>query len=67
MKPGQYDWRYLMGPDRAQQHRPTNPEQMAAEIRRLASTGLTQRDISVALRVDMGLVLAALHGRRGAA
>ena len=48
--------------DRAQAYRPTDPAALAAEIRRLAASGLTGRDISVALRVGLGQVLEALQG-----
>ncbi len=54
--------------ERAQVHRPTNPAALAAEIRRLAATGLTARDISIALRVGLGQVLEALQdAQRGTA
>jgi hypothetical protein len=42
-------------------HRPTDPVALASEIRRLRETGLTARDISVALRLDIGAVLEALR------
>ena len=45
---------------RANAHRPTTIGAMANEIRRLKNTGLTVRDISVALRLDLGQVLTAL-------
>jgi len=45
---------------RANVHRPVSLDAMAAEIRRLQNTGLTVRDISVALRVDMAEVLQAI-------
>jgi len=45
----------------ANMHRPTDPEAIAAEIRRLRKTGLTARDISNTLRLDLGVVLAALR------
>ena len=51
-----YDWRTL-----ADKHRPTDPAVLSAEIRRLAATGLTARDISTALRIDMAQVLEALY------
>ena len=37
----------------AEQHRPSEPEAMATEIRRLHRSGLTIRDISVALRLPV--------------
>ncbi len=46
---------------RATQHRPTDPASMAVEIRRLIGTGLRPRDTSVALRLDLSAVLAALQ------
>jgi hypothetical protein len=52
-----YDWRSLA----ATVHRPTDPALIASEIRRLHGTGLTARDVSVALRLDLGVVLEALH------
>jgi hypothetical protein len=48
---------------RAQEHRPTEPAALAAEIRRLRRTGLTPRDIAVALRIGLGQVLEALESR----
>jgi hypothetical protein len=42
-------------------HRPSDPTALSGEIRRLHQTGLTPRDISVALRLDMGAVLQALR------
>jgi hypothetical protein len=46
---------------RADLHRPTDPVQLAAEIRRLADSGLTARDIGAALRIGLGQVLEALR------
>jgi hypothetical protein len=45
---------------RAELHRPADPEAIAAEIRRLAATGLTPRDVAVALRLDVQAVHFAL-------
>lgn len=45
----------------ANQHRPSDPVAIASEIRRLHASGLTPRDVSVALRIDMGAVLEALR------
>jgi hypothetical protein len=56
------DWRQM-----ANLHRPTDPALLAAEMQRLAAQGLTPRDISVALAIDIGVVLEALYGARGAA
>jgi hypothetical protein len=47
---------------RAEMHRPSDPTAIEAEIRRLNRDGLTARDIGVALRLDHGVVLQALHG-----
>jgi hypothetical protein len=44
----------------AMQHRPTDPERLAAEVRRLAEQGLTATDISSALRVDLAAVRTML-------
>jgi hypothetical protein len=54
--PAAFDWRLL-----ADMHKPTDPAAIAAEIRRLAATGLKPRDISNTLRLDMGAVLEALR------
>ena len=51
-----YDWRAL-----ADLHRPTDQATLYAEIRRQAASGLKARDISTALRIDMGVVLEALY------
>jgi hypothetical protein len=56
MSPPQHDWRLL-----ADMHKPTDPEQIAVEIRRQHREGLKPRDIAATLRVDMGVVLAALR------
>ncbi len=45
---------------RAILNRPTDAVALAGEIRRLASTGLTARDISAALRVALPVVFDAL-------
>jgi hypothetical protein len=44
----------------SQQHRPTDPQAMAAEIKRLRSTGLSARDVSVALRLPLDQVVNVL-------
>ena len=43
----------------AQTHRPTDPAELAGEIRRLAATGLRARDISTALRLPHDHVVNA--------
>ena len=48
---------------RANFHRPTDPTELEAEMRRLRAEGLKPRDISVALRLDLGAVLNALRER----
>lgn len=53
---GQFDWRQMM----ANLHRPTEPERIAAEIRRLRATGLTEYDIAAALRIGVAAVRQAL-------
>lgn len=50
---------------RAQEHCPTDPAALAAEINRLAASGLKARDIAGALRLDMAAVLEALYGHPG--
>jgi DNA-binding transcriptional MerR regulator len=45
---------------RAQRYRPSDVASLNAEIRRLKDTGLTVRDISIALRLDLAQVLDAL-------
>jgi hypothetical protein len=47
--------------ERAQMNRPTDPTQLGMEIRRLSKEGLTPRDISVALRLALPVVLEALQ------
>ena len=44
----------------SQLHRPTDPEALAAEIRRLRATGLRARDISTALRLPHDQVVNVL-------
>ena len=44
-------------------HRPTDPSAMGAEIRRLRATGLTPRDLSMALHLDLAAVLEALRAK----
>jgi hypothetical protein len=44
----------------AQMHRPADPQAMVAEIRRLHGTGLTPRDISVALHIALAQVLESI-------
>ena len=58
---GTLDWRVLAG-DR-DLHRPSNPALVAAEVRRLAATGLKANDISIALRLHPTDVHAALAAR----
>lgn len=45
---------------RAELHRPADPDAIAAEIRRLAATGLLPRDIALSLRLHVDAVHAAL-------
>lgn len=45
----------------SQQHRPSDPHELAAEIRRLHSTGLSPRDIAAALRLALPAVVEALR------
>jgi hypothetical protein len=45
---------------RANQYRPTDPQAIASEIRRLRGNGLTPSDIAGALRIGLGQVLEAL-------
>ncbi len=40
----------------AEQHKPQTDDGLRAEVQRLASTGLTAVDISVALRLDLATV-----------
>lgn len=44
----------------AQRHRPTDSTAIAAEVRRLHTTGLRPRDIASALRVHPQIVLILL-------
>lgn len=44
----------------AQQHRPSDPAQLAVEIRRLHHSGLSRRDIATALRLNLEFVVNAL-------
>jgi hypothetical protein len=55
---GPIDWAVLYGRD---QHRPTDSQAMAAEIRRLRGEGLMPRDIADTLRLGLGAVLTALR------
>lgn len=41
-------------------HRPADPALLVAEIRRLAATGLTSRDVAQALRLDWAYVARSL-------
>jgi hypothetical protein len=45
----------------ANRHRPTDPAQLAAEVRRLNESGLTSRDIAAALRLQPAVVVAMLN------
>lgn len=47
---------------RAELHRPVAPGAIAAEVRRLAASGLTAGDIASALRLDVVAVHDALRG-----
>jgi hypothetical protein len=61
-----YDWRAMSGngyQQRAQEHRPADPEQLGAEVRRLAASGLKPRDIAQATGLHIGAVLQALQSR----
>jgi hypothetical protein len=55
--PGAIDWRDL--------YRPTNPDDLAAAIRRMAKQGLKPRDVASMMRLNIAVVLQAL--RQGAA
>jgi len=44
----------------AARHRPSDPAVMAREIRRLADSGLSARDISVALRLSYDYIVNVL-------
>jgi hypothetical protein len=48
----------------ANQHRPTDPASLAAEIRRMHESGLTARDIAEALRLapDVVINISYLNG-----
>jgi hypothetical protein len=46
--------------ERAQRHRPSDPQELAQEIRRLHAGGLKPRDIAGALRIGLGVVLSAV-------
>ena len=46
--------------DLASMHRPHDPAVMASEIRRLRATGLSARDVSVALRLPLDEVINVL-------
>lgn len=54
---GALDYRLL-----AEQHRPQSDDALRDEVQRLASTGLTAVDISVALRLDLAVVREWLAG-----
>ncbi len=49
---------------RAQQHRPTSMEALAAEVRRLHRDGLSVRDIAVALQLNDADVADMLKSER---
>jgi hypothetical protein len=53
---GALDYRRL-----AELHKPADAAAIAAEIRRLHGDGLKPRDISIALRISLETVLAALQ------
>jgi len=46
---------------RSQQHRPTDPAELAGEIQRLAAQGLKARDIANALRLAEDEVVSVLN------
>lgn len=46
-----------------QQHRPTDPAQIDAEICRLSDSGLMVRDVASALKVNPSVVVQALTRR----
>ena len=50
--PEPLDWQ-----ERADRYRPQAAADMAAEVRRLASSGLKARDISTALQLDLAVVV----------
>lgn len=47
--------------NRAQLHRPSSPFLLGREMRRLAESGLTPRDIAVAMQVEISVVIEALR------
>jgi hypothetical protein len=47
--------------ERAQIHRPNDSALLAREVSRLVATGLTPRDVAIALRLDLGEVLSILR------
>lgn len=60
--PGALDWRTLA--ERADRHRPRDPGVLAAELRRLRSTGLTPRDLASAMRMPLATVHELLAEQR---
>ena len=60
-----YDWRQMIAgieyADRARMYAPSDREALAAAIRKLRHDGMRPRDISVALRLDLGAVVEALR------
>lgn len=70
MTRGQYDWRDMMSAADFEAlrnaHRPSDAAAIEREIRRLSRTGLTEIDISVALRVDLALVRNVMGEGRAA-
>ncbi len=50
--------------ERAQEHRPTDIEQLRAEVIRLRATGLTARDIASSLHLDLAAVITWLAERQ---
>lgn len=49
----------------ASMHRPTDPAELSAEIRRLHRGGLTAQDVSVALRLSLDYVVNILGEPHG--
>lgn len=47
--------------ERADRHRPADPERLSAEIRHLAEQGLTPRDIAGHMRLDVAAVRQLLE------
>ena len=47
---------------RAELHKPNDPAALAAEARRMANQGLSDRDVAAALRLPVDFVQAALRG-----